>query len=69
MTRQTFHFETRDGSRVHSWDVRDIGEETETNHAQGTILVLDGRRFVIVGHRRPTVYSEAWDRILIVEPI
>lgn len=68
MTLQTFHFETADGARVGKWTVRDTGNPMERNHRIGTLLVIGGKRFVVAGHRRPTVYSEAWDRILIVNP-
>lgn len=67
--RQRFIFETTDGETVGEATVRDEPEILEmfTSH---NIIVLDGKRFEIVGHRAPTLArdKDAWARILIVWP-
>jgi hypothetical protein len=70
MTLQRFIFENTDGETVGEWTVRDIGHEMEENHSIGTIIVLSGKRFEIIGRRAPTLArdKDAWARILIVWP-
>jgi len=67
---QRFIFETTDGFTVGEWTVRDIGDEMEENHSAGTLVILAGKRFEIIGHRAPTLArdKDAWARILIVWP-
>lgn len=66
--RQKFHFELKDGTRVGSWETRDIGNPTEKLVLVGTLVVIGGKRFTIEGYRRPVHYAEAWDRIILVMP-
>ncbi len=70
MTLQRFIFELPDGTVVGEHTVRDIGDEMEENHSAGTIIVLAGKRFQIIGHRAPTLAhdKDPWARILIVWP-
>jgi hypothetical protein len=70
MTLQRFIFEDTEGNTVGEWTVRDIGHEMEENHSVGTIIVLGGKRFEIIGSRSPTLPrdKDRWARIKIVWP-
>jgi hypothetical protein len=62
--RMKCHFELEDGTRVGSWEYRVLkGEETLSI---GDLIVVGGKRFTIVGYKRPVDYAEAWDRIIRV---
>lgn len=70
MTLQRFIFEDTEGNTIGEWTVRDIGYEMEENHSTGTIIVLGGKRFEIIGRRAPTLArdKDPWAIICIVWP-
>lgn len=67
MTLQRFIFETPDGTVVGECTVHEVLEENFSNR---TLIVVNGKRFEIIGHRAPTLAhdKDPWARILIVWP-